>query len=111
MLYSPAIGGALLNYIAAEKQATCLDAQTREVVILTVRAVFRSEYERYSHNQRLRKQAYPTQILLRWAEGRGPGPDSQLRDAERLAQRVVQALCVDRRVAPDLYEQAVKTWT
>src|ERR1700677_2868731 len=48
-LFSSEISEAFLNLVAAEWSHTTLDKRVREVVILTVGAVWISQYELYAH--------------------------------------------------------------
>ena len=49
VLLSPEIGQAFLDLQGAEGRSTSLSPRVREVVILTVGAVWRCDYERYAH--------------------------------------------------------------
>lgn len=109
-LYSPELGAAQLNYLKAEQAATSLDARVREVVILTVGAVFESKYELYAHRAVAGKLGFTAEDIEALATGTEPGANTQLRPEELTAQRFVRAVAKDHRVPPELFAEAQKTF-
>ena len=55
ILYSPGISSSFLNLHDAEEKYTSLDERVRQVVILSVGAVWKSDYELYAHSAAARK--------------------------------------------------------
>ena len=49
LLYAPLIGGGFIDFHEAEEHATPLSKRVREIVILSVGAVWASPYETYAH--------------------------------------------------------------
>ncbi len=106
MVYSPELGAAQLKYLAAEKAATCLEARTREVVILTVGAVFQSEYELYAHRAVAAKAGLTAEDIEALATGREPGAETKLTVQDLLAQQFVRSVASEHRVSPQLFQAA-----
>ena len=106
MLYSAELGAALLNYLKTEQEASSLDARVREVVILTVGAIFQSAYELYAHRAVAAKAGLSAEGIEALAAGREPGAETNLHPRERTAQRFVRAVATDHRVPPELYAEA-----
>ncbi len=108
MLYSPELGAAQQNYLDTERDATSLDARVREVVILTVGAVCRSEYELYAHRAVAAKAGLAADDIEALATGAELGTTTQLRPTEQAAHRFVRAVTRDHRVPADVYSEAQK---
>ena len=108
MLYSPELGAAQQNYLDTERDATSLDARVREVVILTVGAVCRSEYELYAHRAVAAKAGLAAEDIEALATGAELGATTQLRPTEQAAHRFVRAVTRDHRVPADLFAEAQK---
>ena len=66
VLYSPKISAAFLALQAAEQKNTTLDDRVRQVVILTVGAVWGCDYERYAHAAVARKAGIRTRRSPPW---------------------------------------------
>ena len=109
-LYSPELGAAQLNYLKTEQDATCLDARVREVVILSVGAVFESRYELYAHRAVSATVGLAAEDIEALATGGEIGSETKLRPAEVTAHRFVRAVAKDHRVAPELYAEAQKAF-
>src|SRR5258708_18587068 len=68
ILFSPGISSSCLDLHDAEEERTSLDERVRQVVILAVGAVWRSDYELYAHSAAARKAEG------RYFRERNPGP-------------------------------------
>src|SRR5258708_20343406 len=62
-LYSPGITEGFSTFMDAEPKNTKLDKRTRQVVILTVGAVWNSPYELYAHSKEARKVGLPEEAI------------------------------------------------
>ena len=107
ILFSPAIGDAFLSLQAAEEHHTSLDERTRQVVILTVGAVWRCDYERYAHAAVARKTGLSSAEIADLSRGELP---NDLSPEEALAQRLARQLAESREIEPDLYAEAEQTF-
>lgn len=107
LLYSEELGGAHLDYLSVERDATDLDATVREVVILTVGAVCRCEYELYAHRAVAAKAGLAPEVIEALASGDEP---AGLKPDERAAHRFVRALAADHRVPDAVYAEALRTF-
>lgn len=63
VLLSPAITPAFLDLQEAEQAHTSLDDRVRQVVILAVGAVWRSDYELYAHATVAAKAGLPASVI------------------------------------------------
>jgi 4-carboxymuconolactone decarboxylase len=63
MLLCPNTTSGFLDFIECGARSTTLDARLREVVILTVGAVWKSGYEIYAHEAVARKAGLPEQAI------------------------------------------------
>lgn len=106
-LYSPELGQAQMKYLLAERDATCLEARVREVVILTVGAVFGSAYEVYAHRAVAASAGLPAESIEALATGGAP---VALSADEMIAHRFVKAITADRRVEQPLYTKALNAF-
>ncbi len=104
LLYSPKLGQAFMDLLAAEREHTSLDAKVREVVILTVGAVWRSAYELYAHRAVAAKAGLDPMTIDALATGR---PPAGLTDAQAAAHAFTHQLAADHAVAADVYGRAV----
>ena len=109
-LYSPELGAAQLNYLKTEQDVTRLNARVREVVILTVGAVFESKYELYAHRAVAQRNGLAPQDIESLASGGEPGAGTKLRPDELTAQRFARAVAKDHRVSPELFAEAQKAF-
>ena len=103
VLYSPGISPAFLALQAAEQKHTTLDERVRQVVILTVGAVWGCDYERYAHAAVARKAGMPDAAIAALARG---DPADGLGARERLAQRFTYEITANHRVDDALYDEA-----
>ena len=106
-LLSPEIATEFLKLQAAEDQYTSLDERVRQVVILTVGAVWQAPYELYAHSAVARHAGLAETVV---AELVGGGLPEALTDAEKTAHRLARALSTGHHVDDDLYRQAEQTF-
>ena len=106
-LFSPAMGSALLALDDAEQQHTSLDARTRQVVVLTVGAVWACDYERYAHAAVSAKAGLSASAIHDLSHGKMP---DDLSPKEKLAQRLTRQLSETRAIEPGLYDEARRTF-
>ena len=107
VLYSPGISPAFLALQAAEQKHTTLDERVRQVVILTVGAVWGCDYERYAHAAVARKAGILDADVAALANG---DPADGLSSMERLAQRFTHEITTNHRIDDALYEEAQATF-
>lgn len=102
-LQSPTIGAAFERLQSVEAENTTLSERVRQVVILTVGAVWQSDYERYAHKAVARKTGLAEEIVAALANAdEAPG----FMDEEILAQRFTRQLILNHHVDQDLFNQA-----
>jgi 4-carboxymuconolactone decarboxylase len=87
----------------AEPKNTKLDKRTRQIVILTVGAVWNSSYELYAHSAEARKVGVPEAAIRALASGESP---EGLTSNELVAHRFARQLTAERRADDDLYRKA-----
>lgn len=102
-LLTPVIIGRFLDFQAAEEENTSLTARVRQVVILTVGAVWRSAYELYAHSAAARTTGLSQEAVEALATGDMPG---ELSASERTAWRFTRGLMAERRVEQPVYDEA-----
>ncbi len=88
-LLSPAISKAFFEFVLAEHESTSLSKRAREVIILTVGAVWQAPYELYAHCAVGRHVGLSDDEVRTLAEG---GLPKDLSDIETVAHRVARAL-------------------
>jgi 4-carboxymuconolactone decarboxylase len=91
----------------AEARSTSLDNRVRQVVILTVGAVWNSAYELYAHSAEARHAGLPDEVIEALVAG---GIPAQLSDDEQLAARFAQQLTAQHRVDAALYAAAERAY-
>lgn len=104
LLYSPKVGEGFLAALSAERSNTSLSATVREVVILSVGAVWQSAYELYAHRAVAEKAGLSKETIEALADGRTP---DALSDDERVAHEFARGLAAEHRIDPALYPRAV----
>ncbi len=104
ILASPELGGAFLTLQAAEQRHTSLDERLRQVIILTVGAIWKSDYELYAHSAVARKAGLSENAILALAGGE---PDESLTEVERVAQQFTKQLTVKREIDDELYRRTL----
>ncbi len=105
-LLNPQIGTAFLTLQAAEEQNTSLDERLRQVVILTVGAVWQAPYELYAHSAVARQAGLSDAVVAELVGGDMP---DGLTEVEKIAHRLARALSTSHHVDDDLYRCAVQT--
>lgn len=103
LLYSPAVAEGMFAMREAEAKHTSLTERVRQVVILTVGAVWASAYELYAHEAVARKAGLSEEAARSLAAG---GLHDELSEDEQVAQRYTWQLSAEHRVDPDLYAAA-----
>ena len=104
-LLNPSIAADFLKLQAAEEKYTSLDERVRQVVILTVGAVWHAPYELYAHSAVARHAGLDASDVAALAAG---VPPEHLTDAEKIAHRLALALTTSHHVDDDLYLDAQK---
>ena len=103
LLFSPQISHAFIQLQLDEAKYTTLSKREREVVILTVGAVWRADYEPYAHSAVARTVGLPEDAIRTLAAG---GLPDGLSEREKLAQRYTHQLATEHRVEAALYRDA-----
>jgi 4-carboxymuconolactone decarboxylase len=107
-LLNPQIGTAFLKLQAAEEQNTSLDERVRQVVILTVGAVWQAPYELYAHSAVARHTGLSEAVIAELVAG--DMPDS-LTKKEKTAHRLAKALSTSHHVDDDLYRHVEQSFS
>ena len=103
ILFSPAISSSFLDLQETEQKNTSLSQRVRQVVILTVGAVWKSNYELYAHAAAARKAGISEDAIRTLTTG---GLPDELRDQEKIAQRYARQLSAEHHVDAALYSAA-----
>lgn len=103
ILESPGIAAAFLALQAAEQKHTTLSKRVRQVVILTVGAVWKCDYERYAHEAVARQAGLPEEAIRALAQGEQA---TGLVAEELLAQRLTRQLTAEFHVSDEVYAEA-----
>ena len=106
-LLSPEIAADFLKLQVTEEQNTSLDERVRQVVILTVGAVWQAPYELYAHSAVARHVGLSESLVAELAAG---GLPEALTDVQKTAHRLARALSTTHHVDDDLYRQAEQTF-
>lgn len=107
MLRSPRISQALLALTNAEGEFTALSERVRQVVILTVGALWRADYELYAHAAVGAQAGFDAATVGALVAGEKP---AALSAAESLAYDLTHRLTAKHQIPADLYGQAVATF-
>ncbi|MGA7806915.1 carboxymuconolactone decarboxylase family protein [Bradyrhizobium sp.] len=107
-LFSPEIASRFLDLQEAEQRATTLSDRVRQVVILTVGAVWNAPYELYAHTAAARHAGIPEDVIRTLAAG---GLPDSLSPAERIAQCYARQLSAGHRVDAALYTEAERCFS
>ena len=94
-LLTPGISSAFFDLALAEQKHTSLTKRSREVVILTVGAVWQAPYELYAHCAVGRDAGLSDDAVHTLADG---GLPKDLSDDETVAHRVARALASEPKV-------------
>ncbi len=103
LLYNPMIGQGFLDYLGAEREHTTLSAKVREVIILSVGAVWKSAYELYAHTAVADRAGLDPAVIHALAAGRTP---ENLPDDQRVAHEFARRLAAEHEIDPNLYARA-----
>ena len=103
LLYAPAIGSGFIDFHEAEEHATPLSKRVREIVILSVGAVWASPYETYAHRAIATRVGFSPDVVAALAAG---ASCDLLGDDERAAQRFTLELARKRVVGDATYAEA-----
>jgi len=103
MLVSPAVGMALQELGAAMRYRTALSDRGREIAVLALAALRRSDFEWYAHERVGRRAGVTDQELADLRAGRVP---ATLSPAERTLLDVSRALAVDGDLDDQAYAAA-----
>ena len=103
ILLSPTMGNVFLALQEAESKSTTLSERVREVIILTVGAVWQAEYELYAHAAVARGLGFSSSTIDALSKGR---PDEALRPEEQTAQRFALKLTKQHSVDSETFEEA-----
>ncbi|MGI4884862.1 MAG: carboxymuconolactone decarboxylase family protein [Janthinobacterium lividum] len=107
MLRSPRISQAMLALTNAEGEFTALSERVRQVVILTVGALWRADYELYAHAAVGAQAGFDAATVGALVAGQKP---AALAADESLAYDIAHSLTATHQLAPALYAQAVATF-
>ena len=107
ILLSPEMGGAFLELQAVEGKATSLSPRVRQVVILTVGAVWKCDYERYAHAAVARRDGLSPLAIAALEQGE---THEDLSDDDDVARRFTLALTDRHEVGDALFEEARSTF-
>jgi 4-carboxymuconolactone decarboxylase len=102
-LLHPEVTAKLSEFQTAEATNTTLSQRVREVVIITVGAVWRADYELYAQGPVARKAGLPDQAITALVNG---GMPEDLSDHEKIAARLARELSTSHRVGDELYREA-----
>src|SRR6201987_2580418 len=103
ILFSADISACFLDFHDGEEKHTPLTERVRQVVILAVGAVWKSDYELYAHTAAAREAGISEGAIRTLAIGRLP---NDLSDQEKIAQKFARQLSAEHRVDPVLYRAA-----
>jgi 4-carboxymuconolactone decarboxylase len=103
LLLSPVLSQAFLHLQRVEGKGTSLSERVRQVVILTVGAVWGCDYERYAHAAVAREAGLSSAAIEALSAGR---PSESLKGEDDVARRFALALTAEHRVNDALFEEA-----
>ena len=107
-LYSPSAGRAFNGWMDAQSSSTFLTPKASQVVILTVGAVWQSQYELYAHTAAARKAGLNESVVGALLAGREPvGVSEEL----LIAYRFTRELVSKRSVSDSTYDHALAAFT
>ncbi len=102
-LLTPAIAAQFLQLQFTEEQHTSLNERVRQVVILTVGAVWRADYELYAHSAAARRAGLAEKAIATLVNG---GLPEELTTEETIAHRVANQLSTTHHLDDRLYREA-----
>lgn len=103
LLFSPGITRSFVQLQIDEAKNTTLTERVRQVIILTVGAVWQSDYERYAHAAVARKAGISEEAIRTLMAG---GLPDDLSEPEKLTQRYTLQLATEHRIDTALYHEA-----
>ncbi|SHH01407.1 carboxymuconolactone decarboxylase family protein [Bradyrhizobium erythrophlei] len=103
ILFSPAISSSFLDLQETEQNNTSLNQRVRQVVILAVGAVWKSNYELYAHAAAARRAGISEDAIRTLTSG---GLPDELSEQEKIAQRYALHLSAGHHVDAALYSAA-----
>jgi 4-carboxymuconolactone decarboxylase len=106
-LLNPAIASQFLQLQFTEERHTSLSERIRQVVILTVGAVWRADYELYAHSAVARQAGLPEAAITTLVGG---GLPDDLTEPEKTAHRLARQLSTSHHVDEKLYRDAEKAF-
>jgi 4-carboxymuconolactone decarboxylase len=106
-LFSPALGTAQVGVFRADKAGTSLSRRVHEVVVLTVGAAWRSDYELYAHSALARMAGLPDAVVRALASGQSPTFEAE---EEAIAQAFTSQLVHKHRVDQNTYADATRAF-
>ena len=107
LLYSPMLGQGYMEYLGAERKHTTLDTKLREIVILSVGAVWQAAYELYAHTVVAEKAGLDPETVESLAAGQTP---AALSEEQSIAHTFSRTLASEHKVDAALYAQAEKAF-
>jgi 4-carboxymuconolactone decarboxylase len=107
ILFSLVISSSFLDLQETEQNNTSLSQRVRQVVILVVGAVWKSDYELYAHAAAARKAGISEDAIRMLTTG---GLPDDLSDQEKIAQRYARQLSAEHRIDAALYSVAEHTF-
>ncbi len=108
ILASPEIAASFLALQASEQAHTSLSERVRQVIILTVGAVWKSDYELYAHSAVARKAGISEDAIRALSQG---VEADDLTPEERVAQRFTLQLTAKHDIGEELYAEAVASFS
>jgi 4-carboxymuconolactone decarboxylase len=104
ILASPEIAASFLALQGSEEEHTSLSKRVRQVVILSVGAVYQADYERYAHSAVAEKAGLSQDAIRALSQG---DEAEDLSPQERVAQRFTKQLTAEHQIDDPLYREAV----
>jgi 4-carboxymuconolactone decarboxylase len=103
ILFNPAISSSFLDLQETEQNNTSLNQRVRQVVILAVGAVWKSNYELYAHAAAARKAGISEAAIRTLTTG---GLPDELSEQEKIAHRFARQLSAEHHIDAALYRAA-----
>ena len=107
LLFSPALGTAQVGVFRADKAGTSLSRRVHEIVVLTVGAAWRSDYELYAHSAVAKVAGLPDAVIRALASGQSPVFESE---EEATAHAFTWQVAHKHRVDQDTYADAARAF-
>ncbi|MEH1847553.1 MAG: carboxymuconolactone decarboxylase family protein [Nostoc sp.] len=107
VLQSPEIVAAFGILQSVEAKNTTLSERVRQVVILTVGSIWKSQYELYAYKAAARKAGITEEAIDALVTGR---PSESLTDEEKRAQAFAEEITRNHRVSKEMFDQLKATF-